>query len=125
MNNLTYDKDLHIFLDAEGNAATQEDILLWGAENPIVTFPNGKEEVVNIDDHAREIVDHMKRNNIDSSLIPDIASQMGQGQSAQDIIANLFNPKIPVQMPEQNVQEPSQPTMQPTDLITEDQKYGY
>jgi len=121
MDNLTYDKDLHIFLDAEGNPATQEDILLWGAENPIVTFPNGKEEVVNIDDHAREIVDHMKRNNIDPSLIPDIASQMGQGQSAQDIIANLFNPKIPVQMPEQNVQEPSQPT----DLITEDQKYGY
>jgi hypothetical protein len=125
MNNLTYDKDLHIFLDAEGNAATQEDILLWGAENPIVTFPNGKEEVVNIDDHAREIVDHMKRNNIDPSLIPDIASQMGQGQSAQDIIANLFNPKIPVQMPEQNVQEPLQSTMQPTDLITEDQNNGY
>jgi hypothetical protein len=125
MNNLTYDKDLHIFLDAEGNPATQEDILLWGAENPVVTFPNGKEEVVNIDDHAREIVDHMKRNNIDPSLIPDIASQMGQGQSAQDIIANLFNPKIPVQMPEQNVQEPLQSTMQPTDLITEDQNNGY
>ena len=125
MDNLTYDKDLHIFLDAEGNPATQEDILLWGAENPVVTFPNGKEEVVNIDDHAREIVDHMKRNNIDSSLIPDIASQMGQGQSAQDIIANLFNPKIPVQMPEQNVQEPLQSTMQPTDLITEDQNNGY
>jgi hypothetical protein len=125
MDNLTYDKDLHIFLDAEGNPATQEDILLWGAENPVVTFPNGKEEVVNIDDHAREIVDHMKRNNIDTSLIPDIASQMGQGQSAQDIIANLFNPKIPVQMPEQNVQEPLQSTMQPTDLITEDQNNGY
>jgi hypothetical protein len=125
MDNLTYDKDLHIFLDAEGNPATQEDILLWGAENPVVTFPNGKEEVVNIDDHAREIVDHMKRNNIDPSLIPDIASQMGQGQSAQDIIANLFNPKIPVQMPEQNVQEPLQSTMQPTDLITEDQNNGY
>ena len=125
MNNLTYDKDLHIFLDAEGNPATQEDILLWGAENPVVTFPNGKEEVVNIDDHAREIVDHMKINNIDPSLIPDIASQMGQGQSAQDIIANLFNPKIPVQMPEQNVQEPLQSTMQPTDLITEDQNNGY
>jgi len=125
MDNLTYDKDLHIFLDAEGNPATQEDILLWGAENPVVTFPNGKEEVVNIDDHAREIVDHMKRNNIDPSLIPDIASQIGQGQSAQDIIANLFNPKIPVQMPEQNVQEPLQSTMQPTDLITEDQNNGY
>ena len=125
MDNLTYDKDLHIFLDAEGNPATQEDILLWGAENPVVTFPNGKEEVVNIDDHAREIVDHMKRNNIDPSLIPDIASQMGQGQNAQDIIANLFNPKIPVQMPEQNVQEPLQSTMQPTDLITEDQNNGY
>ena len=41
MDNLTYDKDLHIFLDAEGNPATQEDILLWGAENPVVTFQIG------------------------------------------------------------------------------------
>lgn len=121
MNTLTYDKDLHIFLDAEGNPATQEDILLWGAENPIVTLPDGKEEVVSLQDQAKEMLDHMRLNNIDPSLIPDIASQMSQGQSAQDIIANLFNPKIPVQMPEQNVQEP----LQPTDLITEDQNYGY
>ena len=116
MNNLTYDKDLHIFLDAEGNPATQEDKLLWSAENPVVTLKNGKQEVVNIDEHAKEIVEHMKRNNINPSLVPDIASQMGQGQSAQDIIANLFKPKTPVQMPEQNVQEP---------LQTEDQNNGY
>ena len=125
MNTLTYDKDLHIFLDAEGNPATQEDKLLWSAENPVVTLKNGKQEVVNIDEHAKEIVEHMKRNNINPSLVPDIASQMGQGQSAQDIIANLFKPKTPVQMPEQNVQEPLQPTMQPTDLTTEDQNNGY
>jgi hypothetical protein len=121
MSTLTYDKDLHIFLDAEGNPATQEDKLLWAAQNPVVTLKNGKQEVVNIDEHAKEIVDHMKRNNIDPSLIPDIASQIGSGQSAQDIIANLFQPKTPVQMPEQNVQEP----LQQTDLTTEDQNDGY
>jgi hypothetical protein len=125
MDNLTYDKDLHIFLDAEGNPATQEDKLIWAAQNPVVTLKNGKQEVVNIDEHAKEIVEHMKKNKIDPSLIPDIASQIGSGQSAQDIIANLFKPKIPVQMPEQNVQEPLQSTMQPTDLITEDQNNGY
>ncbi len=54
-------------------------------------------------------------------------SQIGQGQSPQEIIANLFEPKIPVQMPEQNVQEPLQTlqSLQPTDLTTEDQNYGY
>jgi len=72
----------------------------------------------------------MKKNNIDPSLIPDIASQIGSGQSAQDIIANLFKPKIPVQMPEQNVQEPLQSPdviigKQPTDITTEDQNDGY
>jgi len=130
MSTLTYDKDLHIFLDAEGNPATQEDKLIWAAENPVVTLKNGKQEVVNIDEHAKEIVDHMKKNNIDPSLIPDIASQIGSGQSAQDIIANLFKPKIPVQMPEQNVQEPLQSPdviigKQPTDITTEDQNDGY
>lgn len=121
MNTLTYDKDLHIFLDAEGNPATQEDKLIWAAENPVVTLKNGKQEVVNINDYAKEIVDHMKKNNIDPSLVPNIASQIDSGQSAQDIIANLFQPKIPVQMPEQNVQEP----LQPIDLTTEDQSDGY
>ena len=125
MNNLTYDKDLHIFLDAEGNDATQEDKLAWAIQNPVVTLKNGKQEIVNIHDEAREVFDHMKKNKIDPSLVPAIASQMSQGQSPQDIIANLFKPKTPVQIPEQNVQEPLQSTMQPTDLITEDQNNGY
>jgi hypothetical protein len=116
MSTLTYDKDLHIFLDAEGNDATQEDKLAWAIQNPVVTLKNGKQEIVNIHDEAREVFDHMKKNKIDPSLVPAIASQMSQGQSPQDIIANLFKPKTPVQIPEQNVQEP---------LQTEDQNNGY
>lgn len=127
MDKLTYDKDLHIFLDAEGNPATQEDILLWGAENPIVTLPDGKQEVVSLDQQAKQMAEYINKYNIDSSLVPNIANQIGQGQSPQEIIANLFEPKIPVQMPEQNVQQPLQTlqSLQPTDLTTEDQNYGY
>ena len=127
MSTLTYDKDLHIFLDAEGNPATQEDILLWGAENPIVTLPDGKQEVVSLDQQAKQMAEYINKYNIDSSLVPNIANQIGQGQSPEEIIANLFEPKIPVQMPEQNVQEPLQTlqSLQPTDLTTEDQNYGY
>jgi len=127
MDKLTYDKDLHIFLDAEGNPATQEDILLWGAENPIVTLPDGKQEVVSLDQQAKQMAEYINKYNIDSSLVPNIANQIGQGQSPEEIIANLFEPKIPVQMPEQNVQEPLQTlqSLQPTDLTTEDQNYGY
>ena len=130
MNTLTYDKDLHIFLDAEGNEATQEDKLAWEIQNPVVTLKNGKQEIVNIHDEAREVFYHMKKNKIDPSLVPAIASQLSQGQSAQDIIANLFKPKNPVQMPEQNIQEPLQSPdviigKQPTDITTEDQNDGY
>ena len=127
MDKLTYDKDLHIFLDAEGNPATQEDILLWGAENPIVTLPDGKQEVVSLDQQAKQMAEYINKYNIDSSLVPNIANQIGQGQSPEEIIANLFEPKIPVQMPEQNVQQPLQTlqSLQPTDLTTEDQNYGY
>ena len=127
MDKLTYDKDLHIFLDAEGNPATQEDILLWGAENPIVTLPDGKQEVVSLDQQAKQMAEYINKYNIDSSLVPNIANQIGQSQSPQEIIANLFEPKIPVQMPEQNVQQPLQTlqSLQPTDLTTEDQNYGY
>ena len=127
MDKLIYDKDLHIFLDAEGNPATQEDILLWGAENPIVTLPDGKEEVVSLDQQAKQMAEYINKYNIDSSLVPNIANQIGQGKSPQEIIANLFEPKIPVQMPEQNVQQPLQTlqSLQPTDLATEDQNYGY
>ena len=121
MSTLTYDKDLHIFLDAEGNPATQEDILLWGAENPVVTLPDGKEEVVSLDEQAKRMVEYINKHNIDSSLVPDIANQMTSGKTPEEIIANLFEPKIPVQMPEQNIQE----LLQPMDLKTEDQNYGY